>query len=281
MDDYRGLSLELREGGLLIVTIQGRDAVNSLDEEDHLELARLWRDLNRQPEVRAVVVTGAGNAFCGGGNLEMERRAAGNYARIVQTLEGARELVHGIVACDKPIVSAINGPAAGAGLAVALLADISIVGHDVVLADGHVRIGLAAGDHAALLWPLLCGLARSKRYLLMGERVDGRTAAEIGLVSKSVERDRVLPEALDIAQRLTHGSEAAIRFTKRSLNYWLTSALPAFDASLALEMVNMFGADFAEGVDAFLGKRPPKFGDDQMHPPRSTHRPIADDPRLP
>jgi len=259
MDEYRGLALDLRDDGLLLITIQGRDQVNSLDEDDHLALARVWRDVSWDPQVRAVVVTGAGEAFCGGGNLEMERRSAGDHARIVQTLEGARELVHGIVACDKPIISAINGPAAGAGLAVALLADISVVGHDVVLADGHVRIGLAAGDHAALIWPLLCGMARAKRYLLTGQRVDGRTAAEIGLVSMSVERDRVLPEALAMGQRLARGPQAAVRFTKRSLNYWLTSALPAFDASLAMEMVNMFGPDFVEGVDAFLTKRTPEF----------------------
>lgn len=259
MDEYRGLTLDLDDDGVLLVTIEGRDHVNSLDEEDHLALARLWRDVNAHPQVRVVVVTGAGTAFCGGGNLEMERRSAGDYARILQTLEGARDLVHGIVACDKPIVSAINGPAAGAGLAVALLADISIVGHDVVLADGHVRIGLAAGDHAALIWPLLCGMARAKRYLLTGERMDGRTAADIGLVSWSTDRERVLPDALAAARRLAVGPQAAVRWTKRSLNYWLTTALPAFDASLALEMINMFGPDFVEGVDAFLSKRPPRF----------------------
>lgn len=259
MDDYRGLTLALDNEGLLLITIEGRDDLNSLDEEDHLALARVWCDVNTDREVRAVVVTGAGTSFCGGGNLEMERRAAGEYSRIVATLEGARSLVHGIIACDKPIVSAINGPAAGAGLAVALLADISIAGHDIVLTDGHVRIGLAAGDHAALIWPLLCGLARAKRYLLTSGRIDGRTAAEIGLVSWSVEREHVLSEALATARGLARGPQAALRWTKRSLNYWLTSALPAFDASLALEMINMFGPDFVEGVDSFLDRREPRF----------------------
>jgi enoyl-CoA hydratase len=261
MSDASAVGIHVAEpvDGVAVVTIHGRDKVNSLDESDHAELAYLWPRLAADDAIRVILVTGAGNVFCAGGNIAMEHRAAGNYGAVTRLLHEARDLVHNILSCDKPIVSAINGPAAGAGLATALLADVSIIGDDVVITDGHTRIGIAAGDHAAIIWPLLCGMARSKYYLLTSDRFDGRTAAEIGLVSKCVPREQVLIEAHAVAARLAAGPQLAIRWTKRSLNHWMRAAGPAFEASLALEMLNFFGTDFQEGLDAFAGKREPKF----------------------
>jgi enoyl-CoA hydratase len=263
-DDYRAMSFELSDDGVLVITIEGRDDMNSLDHHDHLEVARVWRDVNDDPDVRVAVVTGAGDAFCAGGKLEGERAAAGDYGWIVSTYGGARDLVKNLVDCDKPIISAINGPAAGAGLAVALLADISIIAEDVRFTDGHVPIGIAAGDHACLIWPLLCGMTQAKYYLLTGDRIDGREAARIGLVTRAVPRGDVVSDARALAQRLATGPQMALRFTKRSLNNWLRSNWPTFEASLAMEMVNLFGPDFAEGIDAFLEKRRPQWS--QPHP---------------
>jgi enoyl-CoA hydratase len=178
----------------------------------------------------------------------------------MRTMHEARRLVLNIIECDKPIVAAINGPAAGAGLAAGLLADISIIGERTVLTDGHIRIGIAAGDHAALIWPLLCGMARAKHLLLTSDRVDGARAAEIGLVSSAVPDDRVLDEAMAVATKLAAGPELAIRFTKRALNLWLKQALPVFEASLGLEMLNVLGPDYQEGLDAISEKRDPDFG---------------------
>jgi len=257
---YSGLELQLRDNGVMLVTITGRDAVNSLDAEQHRALTGIWRDLAADEAVRIIVVTGQGRAFCAGGNMEMERGLAGHWEAAVSIMTEARELVTNMVECDKPIVSAINGAAAGAGLAVALLADISIAGDDVVLTDGHTRIGLVAGDHATLIWPLLCGMARAKYYLLACERIDGVTAERVGLVSKAVPRAEVLTEALAVADRLAAGPQQALRWTKRSLNHWLRSAGPAFEASAGLELVSLLGPDFAEGIDAFMAKRPARFG---------------------
>lgn len=256
---YRGLRVERGLDGVTVVTITGRDRVNSLDEQDHGELARVWLDLGGDDAVRIIVVTGEGRAFCAGGNMAMERRLAGDYAGIVRTLNEARELVLNIINCDKPIISAINGPAAGAGLATALLADISIIGEDVELTDGHTRIGITAGDHATLIWPLLCGMARAKSLLLTSDRIDGRKAEDIGLVTRAVPRERVLDEAVAAAQRLAGGPQLALRWTKRSLNHWLRQAVPTFEASLALEMINLFGPDFREGIEAFAAKRAASF----------------------
>ena len=256
-----GLGLERLPDGVVQLTIRGRDKVNSLNEQDHRDLAAIWPELGADPGVRVIVVTGQGRAFCAGGNMEMEQRLAGDYAGVVQTLTDARDLVLNMINCDKPIISAINGGAAGAGLATALMADISIIGEDVVIADGHTRIGITAGDHAALIWPLLCGMARAKYYLLTCDRIDGRTAAEIGLVSKAVPREQVLPEALALAHRLAAGPQLALRWTKHSLNHWLRAAGPIFETSLGLEMIGIFGPDFAEGIAAFTAKREPKFGE--------------------
>jgi enoyl-CoA hydratase len=259
MQDRPGLSLALADDGVLLVTLQGEGPMNSLNAI-HLEgIARLWREVSADDAVRVVVVTGEGKAFSAGGNLREERANAANYKHVERAFATARDLVVGMIDCDKPIVSAVNGPAVGGGLVVALLADISIVGHDATLADGHVRIGLTAGDHAAVIWPLLCGIAKAKRYLLTGESLDGRTASEIGLVSMSTENDRVLAEAMAVAQRLAQAPSAALAWTKRTLNHWLRDAIPAFEASLAMEMLGHFGPDFAEGLDAFLERRKPTF----------------------
>jgi enoyl-CoA hydratase len=260
--EYEGIGVEVRANGVALVTIRGADKVNSLTERHHRELATVWPDLSAEDDVRVIVVTGEGAVFCAGGNLDMERRLAGDHPRAVQVMSEARDLVLNIVNCDKPIISAINGAAVGAGLAAALLADISVIGDDVVLTDGHTRIGLVAGDHAVLIWPLLCGMARTKYYLLTCERIDGRTAAEIGLVSKATERTEVLGEAMRIADRLAAGPQYALRWTKRSLNQWLRMALPAFETSLGLETLTLLGPDFAEGIDAFATKREPSFGHD-------------------
>ncbi len=160
---------------------------------------------------------------------------------------------------DKPVVSAINGVAVGAGLAVALMADISIMGESARVSDGHVRLGVAAGDHAALLWPLLCGMAKAKYYLLTADFVTGPEAERIGLVTKCVADDDVLDEALAVARRLAAGSATAIQWTRRVMNHWLSQALPTFGESVALEMLGFLGPDAREGLAAVRERRAPQF----------------------
>jgi enoyl-CoA hydratase len=164
-----------------------------------------------------------------------------------------------VLNCAKPVVSAIQGPAVGAGLAVALLADISVAGRSAKIIDGHTRLGVAAGDHAAIIWPLLCGLAKAKYYLLLCDTLTGEEAERIGLVSLCVDDDQVHDRALEIAARLAAGSAEAIQFTKYALNNWLRMAGPTFDASLAMEFLGFSGGDVREGVAAVREKRPPSF----------------------
>ena len=258
-EDYHQIRFERREHGVLLVTLDNPEKYNATDEQLHNELSRVWRDVSTDPETRVAVVTGAGKAFSAGGDLGMVERMAGDHARVSHMLGEMSDLVYNIVNCEKPVVSAINGVAVGAGIVVALLADISICAEDARLGDGHVKLGVAAGDHAAIIWPLLAGMAKARYYLLTGEMLDGREAERIGLVSKAVPREQVLDEALRVADGLAQGSQLAIRWTKRALNNWIRQAGPVFDQSAAYEMLGFLGPDVLEGVAALREKRPPRF----------------------
>lgn len=156
----------------------------------------------------------------------------------------------------------MEGPAVGAGLVAGLLADISIAAKDARIIDGHTRLGVAAGDHAAIVWPLLCGLAKSKYYLLLCEAVSGEEAERIDLVSLCTEADELHNKSIEIAKRLAAGSPSAIRWTKYALNNWLRMAGPTFDTSLALEFMGFTGPDVQEGLASLKEKRRPKFDPD-------------------
>jgi len=171
----------------------------------------------------------------------------------------AKDIVYNVINCSKPVVSAIRGPAVGAGLVCGILADISIVSKTARIIDGHTKLGVAAGDHAAIVWPLLCGMAKAKYYLLLCDQLSGEEAERIGLVSMCVEDADLDAKALEIATRLANGPQSAIRWTKYSLNNWLRQAGPAFDASLALEFLGFTGPEVKEGLQAYLDKRKPAF----------------------
>jgi len=258
-DRYQGLVFERLADGVLLITINRPEKYNAADERLHWELGNVWTDVANDDETRVAVITGAGKAFSAGGDIAMERRLVGDFDHVVATMTDARDLVLNVMNCDKPIISAINGVAVGAGLAVALMADISIIGEDVRFTDGHLRIGVAAGDHSAIIWPLLCGMAKAKYYLLTADFIDGREAERIGLVSKAVPTERVVEEALGVAAKLATSSQHALRWTKRSLNHWVRLAQPIFEASLGLEMLGFFGRDVTEGLDSIVEKRPPLF----------------------
>jgi enoyl-CoA hydratase len=149
--------------------------------------------------------------------------------------------------------------AVGAGLAVALMADVSIIAEDARFTDGHIRLGVGAGDHAAIVWPLLCGMAKAKYYLLTCDFIDGKEAERIGLVSLAVPKEQLMDKAMEVATKLATGPQYAVRWTKRALNNWIRMAGPIFDNSLALEMLNFFDDDVAEGAKAIREKRPANF----------------------
>jgi enoyl-CoA hydratase len=259
-DEFEFLRFEHRPHGVLLITIDRPAAMNATNARLHWELARVWGVVGDDEATRVAVITGAGDrAFSAGGDLEWIAGMVGNPQRVASVMKEAGEIVHNMMACEKPVISAINGVAVGAGLAVALLADISIMAEEARITDGHVRLGVAAGDHAAICWPLLCGMAKAKYYLLTADFISGREAERIGLVSLCVPRADLMHRALEVAERLGRGSQQAIRLTKRSLNGWLDMARPIFDSSLAMEMLCFLGDDAAEGVAAVREKRAPDF----------------------
>src|SRR5215471_4330387 len=210
-DRYHNLKLDRPHPRVLRITMNKPERLNAIDQPTHAELAEIWRDIDSDPDVSAVIVTGAGKAFSAGGDLGMANDLADDFAARARGWKEARDLVYNIINCAKPIVSAMRGPAVGAGLVVGVLADISIASKTARLIDGHTRLGVAAGDHAAIVWPLLCGMAKAKYHLLTCEPLSGEEAERIGLVSLCVPDEELHERALAIASQLAAGAHPALR----------------------------------------------------------------------
>ncbi len=255
---YPSFRFDRPSDGVLRITFDG-PGLNAVSPEAHREIADVWLTIDRDPDTRVAVLQGAGKGFSAGGSFELLEGIINDYAIRTRVMREARDLVWNVINCSKPIVSAIHGPAVGAGLVAGLLADVSVVGRTAKIIDGHTRLGVAAGDHAAVCWPLLCGMAKSKYYLMMCETLTGEEAERIGLVSLCVDDDQVHDRALAIAEQLAGMSQSAIRWTKHTLNHWYRMVGPAFDASLAYEFYGFGGPDAAEGLASHVEKRAPIF----------------------
>ncbi|HEY3786802.1 MAG TPA: enoyl-CoA hydratase/isomerase family protein [Steroidobacteraceae bacterium] len=240
---------------ILEIVLSNPVHLNSADAHMHRELAHVWREIDTDEAVRVVLVRGDGDHFSAGGDFSLIESMIADEATLVRVWKEASDLVYNLINCSKPVVSAIRGTAVGAGLAVALLADISIAGRDVKILDGHTRLGVAAGDHAVIIWPLLCGLAKARYYLLTNEPLSGEEAERIGLVARCVANEEVYTTALRIAEGLAAGSATAIRWTKHALNNWLRLAGPSFDSSLALEFLGFRLSDVRTGLEAVRSRR--------------------------
>lgn len=254
------LELIVQENGIAEIVFGPEGGMPATDKQGHAVLGNIWRELSADSRVRCILVHSRGKGFCAGGTPDVVQGMLDSETERLRVMREARDIVQGMVDCDKPIVSAINGAAVGAGAAIALLADISIAGEKAKIIDGHTKLGVAAGDHAALIWPLLCGIAKAKYHLLLCNAIDGTEAERIGLVSRVVPDDQLMKEAQAIAEHLAQGSPTALAYTKRSLNHWLRLAWPAFEHSLALEILGFAGAEAKEGFTAIQEKRPAAFG---------------------
>jgi len=225
------------------------DKLNATDGGMHSDLTEVWRVIDADPSVSAVLLTGAGKAFSAGGDLDLLDQMIADFDTRMRVWKEARDMVYNLINCSKPIVAAINGAAVGASAR---------------LIDGHTKLGVAAGDHAAIIWPLLCGMAKAKYHLLLCEPITGEEAERIGLVSLAVPDEHLQARALDVAVRLAEGAPNAIRWTKYALNNWLRAAGPIFDASLGMEFLGFSGHEAPEGAAALRGKRPPRFSPDAV-----------------
>ena len=257
-EQFSSLRFERLRSDVLEIVLDA-PGVNSVSPAMHRDLADVWLAVDRDPDIRVALIRGEGRGFSSGGSFDLLEGMIGDYAIRTRVMREARDLVYNVINCSKPIVSAIHGPAVGAGLVVALLADVSIAGRTARIIDGHTRLGVTAGDHAAICWPLLCGMAKAKYYLLTCETLSGEEAERIGLVSLCVSDDEVLGKAREVTATLADGAQSAIRWTKLALNNMYRMMGPAFDASVGLEFYGFGGPDAAEGLAALRERRPAQF----------------------
>ena len=253
--DEHHLLVEIKDR-VAVVTMNRPEKRNAVNYALHRGLETIWRDLGTDPDVGAIALTGAGPAFCAGGDMKDFGPSGG-----MLILRGAKWAVQNMVNCEAPLIAAINGPAAGFGASVALLCDTTFMADTARIGDTHVNMGLVAGDGGCVIWPLLIGPHRAKEYLMSGRYVPGPEAERIGLVNHCVPADKLMDEAMAYATELANGPAAAIRRTKMSINrlIWQNLIL-VLEMSLATEGLTSGSPDQQEAVAAFREKRTPKFG---------------------
>lgn len=252
------MRFERHDDGVLEMIFDGPN-LNAVTAEVHAELPKVWDVIENDPETRVVLVRGEGRAFSAGGSFELIEEQIEDYAVRMRVLRETRELVYKMINFSKPVISAINGPAVGAGLIVAMLSDIQIAARNAKILDGHTRLGVCAGDHAAMVWPLLCGMAKAKYYLLTCDVLRGDEAERIGLVSMCVDDEKLLEVSRECASKLANGAQEAIHYTKHSMNNWYRQNIGIFEASLGYEFLGFGGPEVVEGVKSHREKRAPKF----------------------
>lgn len=257
--DFPSLQFAGNEAGILEIIIANAGRLNAATEDMHRDLAQVWRSVDADEAVRVVVIRGEGANFSSGGDFAMIERMIEDEATLLRVWKEASDLVYNLINCSKPVVSAIRGNAVGAGLAIALLADVSVAADNARILDGHTKLGVAAGDHSVIIWPLLCGLAKARYHLLTNKPLSGAEAERIGLVALAVPDEKVIETAFDVARTISHGSATAMRWTKHALNNWLRLAGPSFDTSLALEFLGFRLKDVREGLSAAREKRRANF----------------------
>ncbi len=258
--DYKAIRIEKREGGVALATLDRPEKLNAVDGVMHHELAALPRAAMADREVRVLVITGAGRAFCAGGDFGPGAAPLGGEGGPEAALREGREIVDNLLDCEKPVISAVNGYAMGLGATVALLADVVVAARSAVFADTHVRMGIGAGDGGQVIWPLLMGVNRAKYFLMTGDRLPAAEAERLGLVNFVVDDAELLPKALEIATRLAEGPGMAIAASKVPINRYLKMVSNlVLPLSLQMEGATMRSEDAREAARAFREKRPPKF----------------------
>ncbi|MCU1501083.1 MAG: enoyl-CoA hydratase [Ilumatobacteraceae bacterium] len=253
---YEAIDIDKRADGIVLATLNRPDRLNAVNAAMHAELARLTREADADPVVKVIVITGAGRAFCAGGDFGPQPADATGG----MTLEEGRQIVDHMLECSKPIISAVNGYAMGLGATVALLADIVYAARSATFADTHVKMGIGAGDGGQVIWPLLMGVNRAKYYLMTGDRLTATEAERLGLVNFVVDDGTVVDEALALASRLAAGPSLAISASKVAVNSYMRmiSSL-VLPLSLSVEGRTMASEDHREAVRAFQEKRTPTF----------------------
>lgn len=258
-DRYKALQIS-RSDRILTVTINRPEARNAVNPQLHGELAEIFTDIDRDRDTDIVVLTGAGGAFCAGGDLAWLQSLHGDPVATSLSIHNDRKIQNSLLDLEKPIIAKVAGPAVGLGCSLALFCDFVYATPESRFADPHVSVGLVAGDGGAVIWPQLVGYARARRYLLTGEFIDGAKAAEIGLITEAVAADAIDDVVATMAQRLVRGSTHAIKWTKAAINAGLkVTANAIIDRAAAYENITMLMQDNRIALDAMAARTKPVF----------------------
>ncbi len=257
LDGYSRFTFQ-RDGRVLTATISGANPVNGVDALMHDEMARVFTDLQHDSASDIIVLTGAGRAFCAGGDFAWFAEQIADPKKFRDIGWDAKRIVTSLLDMEKPIICRLNGAAAGLGATIALLCDIIIADEKAVIGDPHVKVGLVAGDGGAVIWPQLIGYARAKEYLLTGDMLTATKAAEIGLINHAVPADQLDAKVAEMAAKLMASPRWAVRWTKTVTNTPLKALVAQMmDTSIAYEMMSNMAADRAEAVAAVRDRRAP------------------------
>ncbi len=255
---YRTLKAE-RTGKVLTLMFNRPESLNAVNGEMHAELASIFADIAADTDTEAVLFTGAGRAFCAGGDIGWMMEF-GSPGAIRRTLAEGKKIIQDMLEVEQPIIAALNGAATGLGATLALFSDVIFASEKAKIGDPHVRVGIVAGDGGAIIWPWLVGMARAKEYLFTGDLLTAQEAERIGLINRVVPAEKLHATAFEFAEKLANGPTAAIRYTKVSVNKILKDTVnTVLDTSLALEGHTMNTEDHREAVKAFVEKRQPTF----------------------
>lgn len=247
-----------RRDGVLWASLNRPERLNAFDAQLHREVTLFLERVSSDPDTEVLVLNGAGTAFSAGGDLGWFQNMT--EPELDALFHEARRIVHAMLAIEQPVVASTRGPVIGLGATIALMCDFVVAAEDSVFADPHVQIGVVAGDGGAAIWPLLCGLGRAKRYLMLGDQIEAKEAETLGLVDWVVPVDALDAQTEEVSIRLRNGPLQAIRGTKKALNKHLERAVAdTLDLSLAVERACFRSHDHLEAVGAFLEKRQPNY----------------------
>ncbi|MDC2959803.1 enoyl-CoA hydratase-related protein [Streptomyces gilvifuscus] len=250
------------DAGVAHLTLDRPEALNALTPDQRELLIELLADASADPGVRAVVVTGSGRGFCAGADLRGGaaggERVAGDVARMIRT--GAQRLIAAVLDCEKPVIAAVNGTAAGLGAHLALACDLVLAAESAKFIEVFVRRGLVPDGGGAYLLPRLIGPHRAKELMFFGDALSATDAERIGLVNRVVPDAELDKSARDWAARLAVGPTRALALTKQLVNASLDGdRAAAFAAEAAAQEINMTTADAQEGVRSFVERRSPEY----------------------
>ncbi len=259
--DYERLKFDYRNRVLWITIDAGK--MNAVDFEMHEELARVFPEAQRDPDSDLIILTGAGRAFCAGGDMAWFQAMIDDPSLFRDIAHDAKRIVNGLLELEKPIICRLNGAAAGLGASIALLCDVIIADETAKIGDPHVKVGLVAGDGGAVIWPQLIGYARAKEMLLTGEMLDASEASAMGLINHALPADQLDAKVDEVAGKILDNPRWAVRWTKTAINLPLRDiANRVMDAAIAYEINSNSTRDRQEAVTAFVEKRAPNFTGD-------------------